>query len=216
MGIALVIALALSLDGFGVGMAYGLKRIKIPLGSMAIIAFCSALAMATSMLFGQLIMPKLTFVSPKVLGAVILIVIGCYQLIQAFQARREEAVPAMASAVAREESYKTLLSIKLNLFGLVIQILKSPDAADIDGSGTISPNESILLGIALALDTFASGMAATMTGVTLYVILLVAIMQVLMICAGQILTGKLSSGFLKKAKFLPGAVLVLIGSLKMI
>jgi putative sporulation protein YtaF len=217
MGIALVIALALSLDGFGVGMAYGLKKIKIPMGSLAIIAFCSALAMGTSMLFGQLIMPKLTFISPKTLGAAVLIAIGCYQLFRALKERNEpEAVPAMTAAVAEPDTYRTLMSVKLNMFGLVIQILKTPDAADLDGSGTINIIESFFLGIALALDTFASGMAATMTGVKLYVILLVAVMQVLTIGAGQLFTGKLPSGVLAKAKYLPGVVLVLIGSLKMI
>jgi putative sporulation protein YtaF len=217
MGIALIIALALSVDGFGVGMSYGLKRIKIPLGSMCIIAFCTAAAMGISMLFGHLIAPRLTVISPRALGAAVLITIGCYQLLQALKrSKAEKAVPVMTTMAQEPESYKTLFSIKLSLFGLVIQVLRTPDAADIDGSGTISPNESILLGIALALDTFASGMAVTMTGVSLYVIGLVALMQILMIWAGQVLTGKLPSEVLAKAKFLPGAVLVVIGSLKMI
>lgn len=215
MGVALIIALALSVDGFGVGMAYGLKRIKITLTSMLIIAFCTALAMGISMMFGHWLVPRITFVSPRVLGAGVLIAIGCYQLIQAIKkSDTQEAVPVTTTLA--QESYKTLLSIKLNLFGLVIQVLQTPDAADLDKSGTISPNESILLGIALALDTFASGMAVTMAGVSLYIIVLVAFLQIIMIWAGQLLTGRLSSEVLAKAKFLPGAVLVVIGSLKMI
>jgi putative sporulation protein YtaF len=147
----------------------------------------------------------------------VLIAIGCYQLIQAIKrSKTEEAVPVMTTIAQETDSYKTLLSIKLNLFGLVIQVLQAPDAADLDKSGTISPNESILLGIALALDTFASGMAVTMAGVSLFIIGMVAFLQIVMIWTGQLLTGKLSSQVLAKAKFLPGAVLVVIGSLKMI
>jgi hypothetical protein len=41
---------------------------------------------------------------------------------------------------------------------------------------------------------------------------LVAVMQILMIWAGQVLNRQLPSGRLSKAKFLPGAVLVVIGS----
>lgn len=216
MGIAVIMALALSLDGFGVGMAYGLKKIKIQISSMCIIAFCTALAMGMSMLLGHLFFAELTFISPKILGAGVLIAIGGYQLIQVLRMPKEKAVPAMTGVTAEPDSYKTLMSIKLNVFGLVIQVLKTPDVADMDRSGTISAGESILLGVALALDTFAAGMAATMTGVSYYIIGLVAVMQILMICAGQTLTGKLPSAVLEKVKFLPGLVLILIGSLKIV
>ncbi len=77
MGVALIIALALSVDGFGVGMAYGLKRIKIPLTSMLIIAFCTALAMGISMMFGQWIIPRITFVSPRFWRRCV----NCYRLL---------------------------------------------------------------------------------------------------------------------------------------
>lgn len=218
MGAALIIALALSLDGFGVGMSYGWKRIKIPFASMSIIGFCTAFAMGISMYFGHILAPKLTLISPRVLGSGILIAIGCFQLLQAIKGRAAvgKAVPVIAQVSPDADSYQTLMTIKLNVFGLVIQVLKTPDAADLDGSGTISPKESILLGIALALDTFAAGMAATMTGISFYVIGLVAVVQILMIWAGQELTGKLPSAVLAKTKFLPGALLVVIGSLKII
>ena len=100
------------------------------------------------------------------------------------------------------------------MFGLVIQVLKTPDVADMDGSGTISPAESILLGAALALDAFASGMAVTMTGFPYYIIGLVAVMTALMIRSGQMLIGKIPCGFLSKAKYLPGIMLIAIGILK--
>ena len=218
MGVALIIALALSMDAFGVGMAYGLKRIRIPLVSMGIIALCTGLAMAISMLFGQLLTSYLTVISPAIVGAGILIAIGSFQLVQAIRNRnvQEEALPVMSSAVYQQESdsYKTLLKINLSMFGLVIQVLKTPDVADMDGSGTISPAESILLGAALALDAFASGMAVTMTGFPYYIIGLVAVMTALMIRSGQMLIGKIPCGFLSKAKYLPGIMLIAIGILK--
>ena len=218
MGVALIIALALSLDGFGVGMAYGLNRIKIPFGSLTIIGLCTAMAMGISMMFGQILAVKLVIISPKVLGALTLMTVGCYQLYRAIKgpSETEKAVPAMTTAAVQPNDYQTLLSIKLNIFGLVIQVLKTPDVADLDGSGTISANESIILGTALALDSFAAGMAATMTGIPLYVIAFVAVMQILMIWTGQLLTGKLPLSVLSKVKVLPGIVLLLIGGLKLL
>lgn len=218
MGMALVIAIALSLDGFGVGMAYGLKRIRLTPGSLCIIGFCTALAMSLSMLFGHLIAPMLTVISPRTFGAVILILIGCYQLYQAMKNRvvLQEAIPVMATVAQDINTYKPLFSINLSMFGLVIQVLHTPDVADRDGSGIISANESILLGMALSMDAFAAGMSVTMTGISSYVIAMVALLQVMMIWAGQGLTGKMPMELLAKVKFLPGIVLMIIGILKII
>lgn len=218
MGIALVIALALSFDGFGVGMAYGIKRIRISFSSLIIIGSCTALAMGISMFFGNLIAPHLKVIQPGILGAAVLIAIGIYQVVQSIRNRAvlPKAVPAMTTGVYEEiNPYKTLVSINLNFFGLVIQVLQTPDAADIDGSGVITINESILLGVALALDAFASGVAASMTGIPWYAIALVALMQVIMIFMGQLLTGRLPAAVLAKAKYLPGIVLIIIGALKL-
>jgi putative sporulation protein YtaF len=220
MGMAMILALALSLDGFGVGMAYGLKRIRIPLSSMMIIGFCTALAMTVSMYCGHLITSQLTVIHPGILGAVVLIAIGLYQLIQTLRNRAElpEAVPVMVASVGQRDDnpYRTLFSIHLNFFGLVIQVLQTPDAADIDGSGVITLNESLLLGVALSLDAFASGVAAALTGIFWYVIGMVTLMQVLMIFTGQVLTGRLPASVLARVRYLPGIVLILIGSLKII
>ena len=48
----LALALAVSLDGFGVGVTYGLRGIRIPLASIAIIAVCSGAVIWLSMLAG--------------------------------------------------------------------------------------------------------------------------------------------------------------------
>ncbi|ADY56454.1 sporulation protein YtaF [Syntrophobotulus glycolicus DSM 8271] len=227
MGVTLLVAFALSLDGFGVGMAYGLKNIRIPFRSMCIIGLCTVATMGISMFFGYLLIPYLDMVSPKVLGAAVLIMIGCFQLIKALsptkndalnkEKAKEEAVPVFASYSARVEDEETrqLFRLNLSIFGLVIQILKTPSAADIDNSGTIGILESFLLGLALSLDAFSSGIAASMAGIPAYSIVLVALTQFIMIRTGHSLVGKLSSKLLERAKFLPGVLLILVGSIKM-
>ena len=120
MGVALIIALALSMDAFGVGTAYGLKRIRIPLLSMSIIALCTAFAMGVSMLFGQVVTNYLTMISPKIVGAGILIVIGSFQFVQAIKNRsvHQKTLPVMSTTVYQpaSDSYKTLLKINLSMF----------------------------------------------------------------------------------------------------
>ena len=78
----LALALALSLDGFGVGITYGLRRTKIPLLSIAVISICSGLVIALSMQVGVLLSHVVSPDMASFVGAVILIAIGAWSLIQ--------------------------------------------------------------------------------------------------------------------------------------
>lgn len=219
MGVALLMAVALSLDGFGVGLAYGLRRIRIPMGSLMVIALCTVFAMGISMLFGSWVTLWLRFIPARLLGATILLTLGVCQLARAIWNHRREslplAVPAMAVAI-QKPVLEPIFRFQLSFFGLVIQVLKTPDIADVDGSGGISLRESLLLGSALAMDAFASGIGAAMAGVTLSVIGIVALTQIIMLRLGQQMAGKIPENWTSKAEYLPGAVLILVGLGKLI
>ena len=51
----ILLAFAVSLDGFGVGVTYGLRRIRIPVLSVVIIALCSGIVVWVSMQIGTLL-----------------------------------------------------------------------------------------------------------------------------------------------------------------
>ena len=219
MGVAMLMAVALSLDGLGVGLAYGLRRIRIPISSLIAIALCTVFAMGISMLFGSWVRSWLSFIEPRLLGAAILLTLGSFQLAKAiWNGQREifpDAVPAMA-VVLQKPVLDPVFKFQLSLFGFVIQVLKTPAIADVDGSGGISFRESILLGSALAMDAFASGIGAAMAGMTLSVIGVVALTQIMMLRLGQQMAGKIPENWTAKAEYLPGAVLILIGLGKLI
>lgn len=219
MGVALLMAVALSLDGFGVGLAYGLRRIRIPLGSLIVVALCTVVAMGTSMLFGSWITLWLRFIPARLLGASILLALGTFQFVRAiWNSRREifpQAVPALAVGL-QKSVLEPEFRFQFRFLGFVIQILKTPDIADVDGSGGISIRESTLLGSALAMDAFAGGIGAAMAGMTLSVILIVALTQMMMLCLGQRMAGKIPEDWTKKAEFLPGLVLIIVGLGKLI
>jgi len=78
----LLLALALSLDSFGVGITYGLRQMRISPLSIAIISLCSGVIIYVSMQVGVLLAQ---FVSPSIasiIGAVILIIMGSWSLVQ--------------------------------------------------------------------------------------------------------------------------------------
>ncbi|OCT11839.1 sporulation membrane protein YtaF [Paenibacillus pectinilyticus] len=242
----LILAFAVSLDGFGVGVMYGLRKIRIPLVSIAIISLWSGIIIFTSMQIGVLMS---SFMSPsfaKRIGAVILIGIGTWALIQTKQGQKDQKDQAQqdAGAITREQlavssipltdirnsgyveplafdtlqRTKEILSIELKRFGLVIQILRTPSIADVDKSGNISASEATLLGLALSLDAFGAGIGAALLG---FVPLLTA--SVISLSSGSLLALGLRVGFryaempwLKKLSILPGCVLILMGILKML
>jgi putative sporulation protein YtaF len=219
MGVAILMAVALSLDGLGVGLAYGLRRIRIPMSSLIAIAMCTVFAMGISMLFGSWVTLWLKFIPARSLGATILLTLGVFQLARAIWNRNREifpqAVPAIA-VVTQKPVLEPVFRFQLSLFGLVIQVLKTPDIADVDGSGGISLRESLLLGSALAMDAFASGIGAAMAGMTLSVIGIVALTQIMMLRLGQQMAGKIPESWTAKAEYLPGTVLILVGLGKLI
>jgi len=54
LAVLLVFGLALSLDGFAAGLAYGLRRIRVPIASMVIISLTSGLTISLSLFLGHL------------------------------------------------------------------------------------------------------------------------------------------------------------------
>jgi len=186
----LLLAFAVSLDGFGVGVTYGLRQIRIPLFSIVIIAICSGCVIWLSMLAGGWITSYLSPAVARFLGAFILIGIGCWALVQLHLSRKGRSAGEEPPEVARsggvggtdgaeeaggvagldgrapaaKEALATLVNIELKRFGVVIQILRTPQAADVDRSGNISSSEAVLLGLALSLDALGAGLGAAMLG----------------------------------------------------
>lgn len=223
MGTAILLAIALSLDGFGVGLSYGLRRIRIPWTSMLMIAFCTILSMSSAVLFGGWFAPWVKFISPNILGALILLSLGIYQLLRALGKKddskkcHEEAAIEVSTFGAAAEA--PVVKYQFEFLGIIVQILRYPEQADLDGSGIITIKESALLGTALSIDALASGLAVGFsTGIihSLPIILLVALTQILMLRLGQIVTGIVPRRILTRMEYLPGTLLILIGLGKLI
>lgn len=147
----LFLVIAVSLDGFGVGVTYGMRRIHVPLFALLIIMLCSGVIVLLSMTIGNMLS---VFISPhfaKVIGGCILIAIGIFSLVNIIYAKKN--INKKDKQTSKEKGKYSIASV-----------LKTPDKADIDSSGVISPNEALLLGIALALDAFGAGLGASIIG----------------------------------------------------
>ena len=199
-----LLALAVSLDSFSVGFTYGLRKMRIPFKSIAIIACCSAMTLTISMLVGHLMQQFLPPFFVEKMGGIILIILGVWVIYQFFRSEKEkELLP----------HEKVIINLEIKSLGLVIHILKKPMSADFDKSGTITGVEAIMLGLALSLDAFGAGIGAVMLGFSPgYLALAVALLSSLLVFLGIKIGSCLSQiTWLQRCTFLPGILLIIIG-----
>jgi putative Mn2+ efflux pump MntP len=226
-----ILALAVSLDGFGVGVMYGLRKIRIPLVSIAIISVCSGLVIFASMQIGAFAAKFLSPAVAKSTGAVILIGIGVWAIVQMWRQRpdngsSDDADTGPGSAAASDArtgpaaptgGIRTVLRIEMKRLGLVIEILRTPSLADVDRSGYISSSEAVLLGVALSLDAFGAGIGAAFIGFApLVTAAVIAVSSGLFIATGlRVGLAYADTRWLQRLAVLPGCILIAMGIMKL-
>ncbi len=208
----ILFALALNLDSFGAGMAYGARQIKVPLLSLLIISLISVAAIIISMLGGQIFLSFIAAGLAHRLGGILLIIIGLWVL---YQTRRSGQ--AAASDTQKENSDNKMIKIHIRPLGLIVQILREPARADLDSSGVISPGEALVLGMALAMDALGAGFAVSMLGLSIVLTSLVVglghfFLTYLGLQAGRTITHR---GIGRHLAILPGFILITLGMFKM-
>lgn len=237
----LLLAFALSLDGFGVGITYGLRKMKIPLLSVLIISLCSGVVIYVSMQVGVLLAKV---VSPHVaseVGAVILVLMGCWSLFQMLMQKEkeqdnrskahedEDLIQLHAYAQSKDtgnssddlvgEPVKSaVFSLELRRLGIVVQILRTPSSADMDDSGSISSMEAMLLGIALSLDAFGAGLGAALLGFNpVWTSLIIALFSGTFLLLGMKTGLKFAGNYwMQRAAVLPALLLIAMGIMKLL
>ncbi|MEC0089271.1 sporulation membrane protein YtaF [Paenibacillus macquariensis] len=215
-----LLAFAVSLDSFGVGITYGLRQVKIPLLSIVIISVLSGIVICISMQVGVLLAH---FVSPKIasaVGAIILIVMGLWSLVQMLVQKEKDQVlePVKVEKLPKPLTQRQVFTLEIRKLGLVIQILRTPSSADVDKSGSISGYEAMWLGIALSLDAFGAGLGAALLGFSpLPTSLVIALFS------GSFLVMGMNAGFRFATKSwtrhmtaLPALMLIIMGIMKLL
>ncbi|MFC4779638.1 sporulation membrane protein YtaF [Paenibacillus sp. GCM10023252] len=224
----LLLAFAVSVDGFGVGITYGLRRIRIPIVSVIIIACCSGTIIWLSMQAGTLLSTYLNPSAARWAGAVILIALGTWGLLQQYR-RRNNTEPAGTAeepaaatphteATAAQPNATMVVIVELKRLGLVVQILKTPQAADVDRSGSISASEAVMLGVALSLDAFGAGLGAAMVGLPpLITAMLITLSSAIFLLSGMRFGFRFADWRgVKAVSLLPGILLIVMGIMKLL
>lgn len=206
----ILLAFAVSLDSFSVGLTYGLRKMHMPLRSISIIACCSAVSLLLAMFVGTILMNFLSPAFAETIGGSILILLGIWVLYQFFRASTADDSTSFVDE-------RILFNLEIKSLGVVINILRKPTEADFDRSGSITGLEAFFLGIALSLDAFGAGIGAALLGYSPWLMAVsVAVMSSLFVITG-IKLGRVFStvSWINKFSFLPGVLLIIIGIIKM-
>lgn len=207
-------AVALNMDSLGVGFSYGLRRINIPFISILFISFLSMAAIILSMLAGQQMGEMIPAASAIKLGGFLLIVIGIIALYQYYkQEKNIENPPLPVEENTSQKENAAIPFFRISIFGLIFLIIRKPHKADIDMSGTISFRESFLLGLALAMDSLAAGVAAALIGYNIIITaLFVGLGHFILIYIGlSVGKGMSTNSLCRQISALPSLILILLG-----
>lgn len=204
----ILLALAVSLDGFVAGLAYGARRIQIKGGALLIMCACSMTAVLCSMLLGRGLVRLLDPRVGKTIGAGMLIILGLWVLIGTALKKADNRA---------EQSDAPVLLLNIRFLGLIIQILREPSRADLDCSGEIGYKEALFLGTALAVDSLYTGLGAAMANLNIAMtVAAVGLFKYMLVRCGILLGQWFQESVMQRfAPIIAGLVLCLLGILNL-
>lgn len=218
----LLLAVSLSLDALGVGLAYGLRKIKIPLGSKLIICFFSLFYSGGALLLGKTLAKLIDPEWSGWIGSAILIMMGFWIIVQVLfkKENKPEEVSKPDEVIPATNEERTLLKIAIKSLGITIHVIRNPIELDMDYSGSIDSRESFLLGLALSIDAIGAGIGSGMIGFESWVIpVLVGIFQLSFLYLGCWVGERTNVAVKINQQFLalsPGFLLILMAIIRMV
>ena len=216
----ILLAVILSIDCLGVGLAYGMRHVILPWYGRVIISCCSGVAIAVSMLLGHLLEGIISGEQIHLFGECMLVCLGIFFLTRSIMELRKEEVE---NACATENTAQCLSETPLfqwHIPGLdiIINIMNNPHRADLDQSGQIDSKEAVWLGFALAMDSFGAGVCIALMGFSVvWVSICTLTFAFLLVTAGYLWGGKYGDDpAYRKLKLLPGMMLITLGMVRIL
>ena len=169
----ILLSISSSIDSFGIGITYGLRRLKINILSKLILFTISVIITYISLLIGKNLCYLLPPVLIKLLGAFILIIIGTTIIFQIINSKKEKINQSKNYKFLDNNSIyteKKIYKFFIKFLGITIQIIKNPVRSDFDDSLNIDAIEAFYLGISLSIDSFCIGLASSILGFRIHFI----------------------------------------------
>lgn len=217
---SILLALSSSIDSLGIGITYGIKNTKISSMGKVVLFVISFTISVLSVWFGDILKNIFSDFVTKLIGSIILIIMGLFVCFQAIHKDKIKSVPELERSEPIYENSEKIYSFFIDFLGITIKIIKNPTSSDLDASNSIDGKEALFLGVALSLDCFCIGACGSIIGVnSLLFPLFISVFQLVFLSFGNMLGKKLHS-----LSHLPdniwsiisGVLLVLIGVFRFI
>lgn len=211
----LVLALALSIDAFGIGISYGVRKINFKISSLVIISFIALLFSSISIWLGTVIASVFSKNITSFISILILVILGLFIIKKGIE--KDDYKPI--SSYDTNNEHKNIYSLFIKSLGITINIIKTPSICDLNNSLKIDPKEALYLGIALSLDCIGTSIAISSFGrYTFLFPIFIVIFQLTFLLLGTFLGKKTIVKFLDESKIsiTSGLILITIGFLRLI
>ena len=198
--------ISLSIDALGIGLSYGVRKMKIPILARGVLFLLILAVTGLAVLIGSGIIRVLPPLAAKILGGASLILLGFWIFYQVLIKKEGTAKNYNAPDM--------LLNLLIKPLGIAIQVIRHPEACDLDSSNTIDPIEALYLGAAISIDAAGTGIAGAALGLNnLLLPFVIAFFHVAFLSVGQIIGGRLVRLRIKSAVWsvISGSLLILIG-----
>ncbi|MBI6871843.1 manganese efflux pump [Clostridium aciditolerans] len=192
---ALLFSLSSNLDNVVVGIAYGIKKIKIGIISNFIIAAITSTGTFLSMSLGIYISKFLPHTVANALGAGAIIVLGVYFISQSI-------IKLINNKKSKELALKD-----------ITDMIEYAEKSDLDNSGDINIKEALIVAFGLTFNNLGTGVAASITGVSIqFTVVFTFILSILTIILGEAVGNHvLGKVFGKYAPLISGILLIVLG-----
>lgn len=211
----LVLALALSIDAFGIGISYGVRKINFKISSLVIISFIALLFSSISIWLGTVIASVFSKNITSFISILILVILGLFIIKKGIE--KDDVKPI--SSYTKNNEHKNIYSLFIKSLGITINIIKTPSICDLNNSLKIDPKEALYLGIALSLDCIGTSIAiSSFEKCTFLFPIFIVIFQLTFLLLGTFLGKKTIVKFLDESKIsiTSGLILITIGFLRLI
>ena len=202
----LLLVIALSIDAFVAGFAYGVDKIRIPFLSMSVIGSFSAISLWISLLAGRGLLVGLSPGFARFISITLLFVVGLAKLFDG----------TIKCIIRRKEPMEKHLDFHMFDFRFLLTVYADPNKADKDKGGILSAKEACSLGIALSIDIMAAGIGAGIAAAPiLFPVILAFIMGASAIGLGVFLGNRVAARYSLDFSWIGGFLLILLSVLKM-
>lgn len=202
----ILLAIAVSIDGFWGGFAFGLKKVKLSPISLLIISSWSVVCTMIVMLIGHNLKSIISFEWAKYIGALLLFLLGLFTLNDGYKQKKEHL-----------ECKRNFITYNVR-FRDLIKILHNPMLADIDNENDIKPAEATVFGLAVAMDASIAAFTISLLGFNPFITpFLFGLTHYVLIGSGNLIARQnIINHFGQKFLMLPGIILIALAILRLV